>query len=136
MRKQNFVKIKNVNIAKWRNFKEEKTTTFLNKNPWHKPLFSRSFLSRTFFINYNRTLSNMPSLSAAHTLLQYWDSRFIRITWALWIIQLVFEFIVIQLMYFFSNSWKFMRFGIHNHGNSWVYKFTFIEVHGFSNSYS
>ena len=101
-----------------------------------KTLFNRSFLSRNFFINYNRTLSNMPHLSSAHTLLQYWDSRFIRITWALWIIQLVFEFIVIQLIYVFSNSWKFMRFGIHSHGNSWVYIFTFIEVHGFSNSYS
>ena len=32
---------------------------------------------------------------------------------------------------YFSNSWKFMRFGIHSHGNSWVYKFTFIAVHGF-----
>ena len=92
------------------------------------------FLKQDFFINYNRKLSNMPSLSLARTLLQYWDSRFIRITWDLWIIQLVFEFIVIQLIYFFSNSWKFMRFTIHRHGKLWVYNFTFIKVYGLFNS--
>ena len=127
--------MKNLDIAYEKTSKKRRQQPFFIEIPG-KNLVQSFFLKQDFFINYNRKLSNMPSLSLARTLLQYWDSRFIRITWDLWIIQLVFEFIVIQLIYFFSNSWKFMRFGNHSHRNSWIYKFTFIEVHGFSNSYS